>query len=254
MHKFVDRYVARALAATDPKASASETDLPQRYVLICEMAKQIRDPVALRFAVLNIFFPARDSTPIAFSNTLFNLARNPQFWADLRSEALALGDQPLTFNLLKTLTPFRNAIFEAIRLQGPSGRVQRTAIRDTVLPHGGGPDGSSPVFVPRGTVVAVNVYPKYHDREFWGEDVEAYRPSRFEDTKISTWDFTPFLGGPRRCPAQEMVITQGVYLLVAMVREFETIENRDECLEYVERIKMLCESRNGVQVALHPSR
>lgn len=216
------------------------------------MAKHIRDPIMLRFAVLNIFFPARDSTPIALSNTIFNLARNPGIWTDLREKALALGDQPLTFNLLKTLTPFRNVLYEAIRLQGPSGRVQRTAIRDTILPRGGGLDGSSTVFIPQGTVVAVNMYPTNHDREFWGEDVEAYKPSRFEDTKIGTWDFEPFLGGPRRCPAQEMVITQGVYLLVRMVREFETIENRDACMEYVERIKMLCESRNGAQVALHP--
>jgi hypothetical protein len=43
------------------------------------------------------------------------------------------------------------------------------------------------------------------------------------------------------------------YLLVRMVREPETVENRDPCMEYVEQIKMLCESRNGVKVALHPA-
>jgi len=38
-----------------------------------------------------------------------------------------------------------------------------------------------------------------------------------------------------------------------MVREFEMVENRDPCMEYVEQIKMLCESRNGVKADLHPA-
>jgi hypothetical protein len=38
-----------------------------------------------------------------------------------------------------------------------------------------------------------------------------------------------------------------------MVREFEMVENRDPCMEYDEQIEMLCESRNGVKVALHPA-
>ena len=52
------------------------------------------------------------------------------------------------------------------------------------------------------------------------------------------------------CPAQHQVLTQAVYLLVRMVREFERIENRDPCEDYVERTKMLTESANGIKVAL----
>jgi cytochrome P450 monooxygenase len=217
------------------------------------MVKVIRDPVALRFEILNIFFPARDSTAIALSNTFFHLARNPEVWMELRRQSLSLGDKLLTFEVLKSLPLFRYALFEGIRLQGPSGRIARTAVRDNVLPRGGGPDGSSPVFVPKGTVVALNNFPKFHDPAIWGEDVKKFRPSRFEG-KTYTWEFAPFYGGPRICPAQQHVITQAVYFLVRMTREFEMIENRDECLEYVELIKMLCESRNGVKVALHPAK
>lgn len=255
VHTFIDRFVARVIAATDLNNASEKRseDQPQRYVLIYEMAKEIRDPVALRFEVLNIFFPARDTTGIALSNTVFHLARNPQIWTELRSEALALGDKPLTFETIKSLHSFRYVLFEGIRLQGPSGRTQRVAVRDTVLPCGGGPDGSSPVFVPKGTIVALNNFPNYHDKEFWGDDVEEFKPSRFEGMKY-TWEFTPFMGGPRICPANQQVITQAVYLLVRLVREFETIENRDECIEYVEMIKMLCESRNGVKVALYPAK
>jgi cytochrome P450 monooxygenase len=137
-------------------------------------------------------------------------------------------------------------------LQGPSGRIQRTAIRDTVLARGGGPDGSSPVLVPKGTIVAINDFPKFHDPEVCGEDAGVFRPSRFEGN-VLTWEFVPFFGGSRVCPAQQQVITQAIYLLVRMVRESEAVENRDPFMEYVEQIKMLCESRNGVKVALHPA-
>lgn len=59
------------------------------------MAKQIRDPIDLPFQIINVFFPARDSTGIALSNAFCNLARNPEVWTELREKALAMGGQPL---------------------------------------------------------------------------------------------------------------------------------------------------------------
>ena len=108
VHVFIDKHVARALAETKPGTDGTKGDglRPHRYVLMHEMAKEIRDPIALRFQVLNVFFPARDSTGIALSNALFNLARNPSVWTELREQALALGSQPLTFEVLKSL-PFQ---------------------------------------------------------------------------------------------------------------------------------------------------
>ena len=213
------------------------------------MAKQVRDPVELRFQVLNVFLPARDSTGIALSNVFFNLARNPHVWTELREQALALGDEPLTFELLKSLPLFKYVLFESLRLQGPSGRLARTALQDTILPRGGGSDSATPIFVPKGTVVALNTYGLNHSRENWGEDVEQFRPNRWIGSKHG-WDWVPFMGGPRICPAQQQVLTQAVYLLVRMVRAYERIENRDQSMEYVELTKMLTESRNGAKIAL----
>ena len=93
VHPFIDKHVARPLAETKPGTDTDtegDTSTPQRYILIHEMAKQIRDPVELRFQVLNVFLPARDSTGIAISNVIFNLARHPDIWAELREQALAL--------------------------------------------------------------------------------------------------------------------------------------------------------------------
>ena len=260
VHAFVDNHVKGALEETaqdsplnslKPQRSDQHTP-PHRYILLHEMAKEIRDPIELRHQILNVFLPARDTTSIAVGNVLFHLARNPNVWTDLRSTALALGSQPLTFEVLKSLVLFRHVLFEIIRLQGPSGRVLRIAIHNTILPLGGGPDGQSPVFVSQGVVVALNLWALHHDRDIWGDDVDEFKPQRWVD-KRPMWKFVPFLGGPRICPAQQQVLTQAVYVLVRLVREFSSIENRAPMQEYVELTKMTTESQNGVKIALFPA-
>ncbi|KAG8420108.1 hypothetical protein J3459_011384 [Metarhizium acridum] len=171
-------------------------------------------------------------------------------WTELRKQAIALGDQNLSFELLRSLSRFRYTVLEALRLHGSSGRLSRTAIRDTVLPRGGGPEGCSPVFVPKGAVVSLDLYAHLHDSEIWGNDADVFRPSRF-DGRAPKWEFVPFSGGPRICPAQQQAMTQSVYLLVRLAQEFAEVENRDPCMEFVERVKIFTESAGGVQVALH---
>jgi cytochrome P450 len=108
------------------------------------------------------------------------------------------------------------------------------------------------VFVEKGTVVALNLYSLHHDKDIWGDDAFEFNPYRWEGKK-PMWEFVPFIGGPRMCPAQQQVLTQSVYLLVRLTREFVRIENRDEVWEYVESSKGVTESRNGVKVALFSS-
>lgn len=257
VHAFVDRQVARALdrARDSNDAGALGDRSRHHYVLLDELAKVAPDPAMLRFEMLHVFMPAFQSISNVFSSVLFHLARHPDVWADLRGQALALGDddEPVTFELLKSLHSFRNVIYEGLRIHGSSGRLSRTAIRDTVIPRGGGPDGMSPVLVPKGQRVMLELYAKLNDPAVWGDDAHEFRPSRFEGRRLN-WDFVAFSGGPRICPAQQQAITQTIYLLVRLTREFEVLENRDPCLEYVEAVSLVSESKNGVQVALHEDR
>jgi len=260
VHAFIDHHVKQALEETAPSGHQSDSKTPShlaqevpqhRYILLYEMAKQIRDPIELRSQVLNVFVPSRDTVSVAVSNALFQLARNPAVWTSLRREALALGSKPLTFEVLKSLVLFKYVVFETLRLQGPGGHILRTALRDAILPAGGGPDGKAPVFVEKGTVVALNTWGLHHDRDIWGDDAHEFKPQRWIG-KRPMWEFVPFLGGPRICPANQQVQTQVVYLLVRLTLEFEMIENRDPVHEYVELMRMITESRNGVKIALIP--
>ncbi|KAF7873928.1 hypothetical protein EAF04_002600 [Stromatinia cepivora] len=250
VYAYVDAHVKRALGGVPAeKESSSDGRATRRHILLDEMVKQIKDPIRLRYQLMNVFMPGRDTTSVLVANCLFHLARNPEIWTQLRAESVGLGDQPLTFEVLKSLHSFRNVLYESLRLQGPAGRAQRLALKNTILPLGGGPDGKSPVLVKQGDVVALNTWGPNHDKDIWGDDVDEFKPQRFVNKRMG-WDFTPFLGGPRICPAQQQVLTQTVYLLVRMTRKFARIENRDPVLEYVEMVRMTTESRNGVKVAL----
>ena len=162
VHAFVDLCVARALqetaATTQPssyKALLSDADSPpHRYVLLHEPAKQVRDPIDLRYQILNLFSPARDTVSILVGNALFHFVRNTPVCSELRTTALSPGSQPLTFKILQTVTLFTYLLFETFRPQGPFGRVLHTVIRNTMLPRGGGSDGQSLLFVEKGVMVA----------------------------------------------------------------------------------------------------
>ena len=74
----------------------------------------------------------------------------------------------------------------------------RDAVDDTYLPLGGGPDGKSPLFVPKGGVVAWSLFAMHRRKDYYGEDAEEFRPERWETLRPG-WEYLPFNGGPRIC-------------------------------------------------------
>ena len=255
VHKFVDQHVERTLSQQRSPSKDAANVGPKRYVLLEEMAATTQDPYELRMQILNVFFPARDTAAIAFADVMFELARHPGEWEKLRKEVLDLGTQPLTFELIRSLKRTKAIINESLRLHPAASRIDRIALNDTVLPRGGGQDGRSPIFVPKGRVIEMDLYTLQRDPEVWGEDAEEFKPERWGEGRPlweSRWQYEPFLGGIRMCPAQNQVLTQLAYLLVRFAQEFRAVENRDPVYEYAETVTMTVESRNGVKVALWP--
>ena len=255
VHAFVDKHVETAVDRQRRRSKDANSVGPKRYVLLEEMAMVTQDPYDLRNQILNVFFPARDTAAIAFADIVFELVRHPREWEKLRAEVLDLGSQPLAFKLIRSLKVTKSIINESLRLHPAASRIGRTALRDTVLPVGGGLDGQSPIFVPKGRVIEMDLYTVQRDPKIWGLDADEFKPDRWSDGRPlweAKWQYEPFLGGIRMCPAQNQVLTQLAYLLVRFAQEFRSVENRDEVYEYVERVTMTVESRNGVKVALFP--
>lgn len=79
---------------------------------------------------------------------------------------------------------------ESLRLYPVVPSNGRMANKDTTLPRGGGPDGQSKIFVPKGTMVNYNVYTVHRRKDIWGPDAEEFRPERWEGRKVG-WEYLP---------------------------------------------------------------
>lgn len=95
---------------------------------------------------------------------------------------------------------------QVLRLYPSVPLNSRTAVQATILPTGGGPDGTAPVYVKKGTAVGYSVYSMHRRKDLYGSDAEAFRPERWDpnvDNEVNLknigWGYLPFNGGPRVC-------------------------------------------------------
>ena len=223
-HSFTDSFVQLALERTKDKSNEKASS----YIFLDELAKETRDPLILRNQALNILLAGRDTTASLLSFVFYQLALRPEIYFKLRTEILAaFGDtiESLSFESLKRCSYLRNVINETLRLFPTVPANGRTALHDTTLPHGGGPDESSPIFIPKGTQVAYTVYAVHRQREFWGNDANEFRPDRWTEKRPNShpWDFLPFNGGPRICLGQQFALTEASYTIVRILQNFESI-------------------------------
>ncbi|KAI2114977.1 hypothetical protein LOZ12_006821, partial [Ophidiomyces ophidiicola] len=126
----------------------------------------------------------------------------------------------------------------------------RTAVRDTFVPVGGGPDGKSPVFLRKGTLMSYSVFAMHRREDLYGPDAAEYRPERWEKLR-SAWDFLPFNGGPRICLGQQLALIEASYTTIRLMQTFRTIESRDSH-PWTEQLTVTCASEYGARVALGP--
>lgn len=127
----------------------------------------------------------------------------------------------------------------------------RVALNDSVLPTGGGRDGKSPILVRKGEYISFNIYCLHQDKDVWGADADEFRPERWEGLK-PLWTFIPFGGGPRTCPAQQLVGMEAAYVIARLAQEFSSIESRDE-YPWTEAWRIGPHSKYGCKVALIPA-
>jgi len=128
----------------------------------------------------------------------------------------------------------------------------KRAVRDTVLPHGGGKDGLQPLFVTRGDDFVYDMYSMMRQPAVYGADAESFRPDRWADSSLRPgWNFLPFGGGPRVCLGQQYALTECYYVTIRLMQHFRNIEDRDGA-PWREKLHVTCCSLNGTKVALTP--
>ncbi|RFU35090.1 hypothetical protein B7463_g1226, partial [Scytalidium lignicola] len=257
VHEFVDKIVNKALeqtASDDTEKIIDGKEHVHKYIFLNEMVKATRDPKRIRDELLNILLAGRDTTAGLLSNTFHVLARRPDIWENLKAEVDELYGQKPDYDTLRNMRYLRNLLNECLRLYPVVPSNARFANKATTIPHGGGPDGLSPVFIPKGGIVAYSVYAMHRRKDIFGSDAEEFKPERWEATDPPLrpgWGYLPFNGGPRICVGQQFALTEASYTIVRLLQEFGGIENRDET-QWVEQLALTLSSGNGVKVALTP--
>ena len=264
-HEFIDHYVQLALRkdftgeeGLERGVSSSKSEDKEKYVFLEELAQQTRDPVELRSQLLNILLAGRDTTASLLGWLFFILARNPSRYRQLREtviEDFGPADAPkgITFAKLKACKPLQHYLDEALRLFPVVPGNGRVAVKDTILPRGGGPDGSAPIFIKKGTNVVYSVYVLHRHKDLWGEDADVFRPERFDGRKHG-FDYLPFNAGPRLCLGQQFALTSAAYTTVKLLQKFDNIENVDMEPMAKQNMTLTSCSARGVKVRLHEAR
>ncbi|KAH7015467.1 cytochrome P450 [Ilyonectria destructans] len=252
VHEFINVHIKSTYKQLEEREQRVKDGLavePERTDLIWYMASNLRDEELLRSQLCLVFVPNNDTTSIFISNCIWHLARHPEAWEKLRQEVLDHGDAPLTFEVLRNMKYLNCVLNETHRLTPNNVTQIRMCLNDTVLPVGGGKDAKAPFFVRKGDVVSITKTVMYRDPEIWGKDAEEFRPERFDGRRVF-WEFLPFGGGPRRCPAQMMVQTEAAYMLARLAKVYRRIEARDPA-PYTAVMRIGPSNKTGVQIAVY---
>jgi len=224
----------------------------RKYDLLDSLMEQTRDEKELRSQTLGVLFASRDTTSSLVLWTILLLGQHPEIYRKLQTIIVERFQQPLgsilDFAELKDCRYLQYVLFESMRLYQSVPLNSRVAVRDTVLPTGGGVDGKKPIAIKKGQQVLWNVYAMHRRKDLWGEDALEYKPERWENPKRSRllgggWLYGPFSGGPRICigrkyldlfekirvsgtdtAAEQYAMTEASYCLVRLVQRYDAIE------------------------------
>lgn len=209
--------------------------------------------MVIRSELLNILLAGRDTTASLLSNVVWELARQPEIMERLRTEITEIAgtdiDEVPTYQQIKDMKYLRAIINESQRLYPIVPSNSRQALADTMLPRGGGPDGSAPIFVPKGAYVAYHSWSTHRSPAIYGDDAHVFRPERWLEPGFRPgWAYLPFSGGPRVCIGQNFALTEAMFVVVRLVQTF-AFEQRD-FEPWREKLTMTCTGKGGCRVGL----
>ena len=230
INTFVNQYVERALRLS-PEELATRTKSDMGYTFLHELASFTRDRKVLRDQLVAVLLAGRDTTAGTLSWTIYELGRHPEAVRKLRDEITSVVglERTPTYADLKSMKYLQNVMNETLRLYPSVPFNVRLALKDTTLPHGGGPDGSLPMPVLKDTPVGYSTLLMQRRSDLYPPisetfaDPQMFSPDRWFHWQPKPWQYIPFNGGPRICIGQQFALTEMGYVLVRMFQRFERV-------------------------------
>lgn len=180
-NSYVDEIIAHRKQV---KQARGQAEPAEKYVFLDELLKTGEPDEVIRNQLLSIFLAGRDTTTSVLTYLFLELSRRPDIVASIQQEILELDGETPTWEQLKNMKYLNWTVKESLRMNPPVPGNSREAIRDTILPVGGGPDNKSPIFVTKGSILSYQVWTMQRRKDLFGDDAEEFRPERWENLKI----------------------------------------------------------------------
>ena len=118
VHAFLDKHIDKVFEDLQAEKASGEkakhSNGQERSDLLYMIAPHgPSDREALRSQILNVFFSSNETTSILISNVFYALARHPHVYEKLRNEILSYGDDPLTWDQLRSMAYLRYVVNES---------------------------------------------------------------------------------------------------------------------------------------------
>ncbi|KAL8110255.1 cytochrome P450 72A15-like isoform X1 [Apium graveolens] len=160
-------------------------------------------------------FIGQESTARPLIWMLYVLARYPEWQERAREEVLQIfGDQKPNVEGLNQLKIITMIMYEALRLYPPTGVIHRSTSRDTKL---------GDMVLPAWIQITIPITLMNHDPDIWGEDVNQFKPERFDEGVFNSEMksvFFPFSGGPRKCIGKSMAMVTNKFVIATFLQHF----------------------------------
>ncbi|KAI2630920.1 cytochrome P450 [Hypoxylon sp. NC1633] len=211
------------------KDEVGEEKASEKYSFIIDLWREMKDEALVRDQLLHILIAGRDSTAALLSWTFFHLVRNPDILERLQKEVSVVPPGThITREQIQKLPFLRCCLNESLRLYPQLALNFRYANKNTILPRGGGPDGQSPVLIPKHSGVGWSSYHLHRRESLYGPDSRLYRPQRWENGDLVKKarlgaGFIDFNGGARLCLGKDFALMEASYAMIRLLQAFPKV-------------------------------
>ncbi|WP_159886087.1 bifunctional cytochrome P450/NADPH--P450 reductase [Paenibacillus puerhi] len=190
------------------------------------------DDENIRYQIITFLIAGHETTSGLLSFAVYYLLKNPDKLQKAYEEVDRVFTDPVpSYAQVRELKYIRMILNEALRLWPTAPAFSLYAKEDTMLA------GKYPL--KKGDSVNVLIPKLHRDIGVWGDDVEEFRPERFEDpSKIPHHAFKPFGNGQRACIGQQFALQEATLVLGMVLRHFELIDHTNYQLKVKESLTL----------------
>ena len=186
---------------------------------------------------LVLFVAGHETSANAMAWLHYLLHENADERIKIRTEIDELDNHIPTMEDAMNMSSISQAVSETMRIYPPAWITDRVALEDDQ--YGG-------ITIKKGDIVSPFIYGAHNDSQRW-ESPDKFIPSRFSKenkTKIQSFSYLPFGGGPRLCIGQQFALIEMQLIVYHLYKrfDFELIPDQDIDMQPLVTLR----PRNGI--------